>query len=503
MMLTIDRKGTRPLYRQVIDGVRGLIDAGALRPDQALPSSRRLASQLGVDRSTVTQAYAELQAMGYIRSRPGSYTVVQKRGGTGPRLSAPGHDVEWRDLVRPEAEWAGRLFQKHPSEAKARTGAAKPAISLAQLDPDPRLFPLATVHRTFSRILGGEDAALFEYGSYQGYAPLRDHLARRMRLHGIAASADEILVTNGAQQALDLLIRVFGRPGRAVVIEAPTYALIIPLLRLNGVEAVAVPMRPDGMDLDRLEKVLGENRVAFVYTMPNFQNPTGITTGHEHRERLLALCRARGVPVVEDGFEEDMKYYGRIDLPVKSMDEGGVVIYVGTFSKALFPGLRVGWIAADRECVRRLTAVKRYTDLTSNHLAQVFMHRFCEDGHYDRHLRRLHRAYRRRLDLTLRTMKAAFPSSVTWTEPPGGYTLWVKMPERMSRAALEAFLEPYGVIVSAGENYYQGGAPSEHFRLCIARTDETEIRDGVNRLGRALSGRFGAAAGKTSRRRGR
>jgi DNA-binding transcriptional MocR family regulator len=500
MMLTIDREAARPLYRQVLDGVRLLIDSGTLRPDEHLPSSRRLAAQLGVDRATVTLAYAELQAQGYVRSRPGSYTVVQERGAPGEGPAAAGRDIDWRRLARPEAEGAARLFQRRPSEAKSRADAGKTAISLAQLDPDPRLFPLGAIHRTFSRILGGEDAAPFEYGSYQGYAPLRDHLARRMRLHGVAASADEILVTNGAQQALDLLIRVFARPGRAVVIEAPTYALVIPLLRLNGVEALAVPLRPDGLDLDRLEKVLRKDRVAFVYTMPNFQNPTGITTGHDHRRRLLDLCRARRVPLVEDGFEEDMKYYGRVDLPIKSMDDGGLVIYVGTFSKALFPGLRVGWIAADRECVRRLTAVKRYADLTSNHLAQVFMHRFCEDGHYDRHLRRLHRAYRKRLDLTLRTMKEAFPPTVTWTEPPGGYTLWVRMPERMSRAELEAFLEPYGVIVSAGENYFAGGAPSEHFRLCIARTDEAEIREGVARLGRALSERFGR---RTRPKRGR
>jgi DNA-binding transcriptional MocR family regulator len=302
-------------------------------------------------------------------------------------------------------------------------------------------------------------------------------------------------VTNGAQQALDLLIRVFGRPGRSVVIEAPTYSLIIPLLRLNGAAATAVPMREDGMDLDRLSKVFEKNNVAFVYTMPNFQNPTGITTGHDHRARLLGLCRARRVPIVEDGFEEDMKYYGKVDLPIKSMDLGNVVIYVGTFSKALFPGLRVGWIAADRDCIRRLTAVKRLTDLTSNHLAQVFMHRFCEEGHYDKHLRRLHRAYRKRLDLTLQTMRETFPNSVTWTEPPGGYILWVKMPKRLSRAELEAFLEPYGVIVSAGQNYFLGAAPSEHFRLCIARTDEVEIREGVGRLGRALRDRFGTPAG--------
>jgi len=499
MMLAIDRKGPQPLYRQVIDGVRALIDAGTLEAGRALPSSRRLASQLCVDRTTITQAYAELQALGYVRSQPGSYTFVQRRGGPGTNAAIAGHVIDWRDRARPEAEWACRTYQSHPAEAPARSSLGPEAVSLAQLDPDPRLFPLGQIHRTFSQALGGHSAEPFEYGSHQGYPPLRDHLARRMRLHGIAATAEDILVTNGAQQALDLLIRVFGRPGRSVVVEAPTYALIIPLLRLNGAAAAAVPMRDDGMDLDRLEKVLEKGNAAFVYTMPNFQNPTGITTGHDHRARLLSLCASRRVPIVEDGFEEDMKYYGKVDLPIKSMDEGNVVIYVGTFSKALFPGLRVGWIAADRECIRRLTAVKRYTDLTSNHLAQVFMHRFCEEGHYDKHLRRLHRAYRKRLDLTLRTMKATFPDSVKWTEPPGGYTLWVKMPKRLSRAELEAFLAPYGVIVSAGQNYFLGAAASEYFRLCIARTDEEEIRAGVSRLGRALRDRFGVSEGGKKR----
>ena len=499
MMLTIDRTGPRPLYRQVIDGVRALIDAGTLRAGEALPSSRDLASQLSVDRTTVTQAYSELQALGYVRSRPGSYTLVQKRPTLGSQPAAAGHEIDWHDRARPEAELAFRAYLNRPAEAPARSNQGPEAISLAPLDPDPRLFPLGQIRRTFSRALGNHTAEPFEYGSYQGYAPLRDHMARRMRLHGIAATADGILITNGAQQALDLLIRVLGRPGRPVVVEAPTYALIIPLLRLNGAAAAEVRMRDDGLDLDRLEKILGKGDAAFVYTMPNFQNPTGITTGHDHRTRLLALCRARRVPIVEDGFEEDMKYYGGVDLPIKSMDAGNIVIYVGTFSKALFPGLRVGWIAADPECICRLTAVKRYTDLTSNHLAQVFMHRFCEEGHYDTHLRRLHRAYRKRLDLALHTMETTFPESVTWTEPPGGYTFWVKMPVRMSREELDAFLAPYGVVVSAGQHYFLSGGPSDRFRVCIARTDEAEIREGLSRLGRALRDRFGTS-GKGNKR---
>jgi len=499
MLLKIDRERPEPLYRQVIAGIRALVDEGTIEAGRPLPSSRRLAAQLGVDRTTVTEAYAELQAMGYVRSRPGSYTIVQTRGGEASGTSGKKPGIDWRRLVRPETEEVYRIFKgpspETPTGAKPRTD----AINLAELDPDPRLFPLAQIHRTFSRTLWSHAAEPFEYGSYQGYGPLRDHLARRMRLHGIAATGDDILVTNGAQQALDLIIRLLARPRSKVIIEAPTYALVIPLLRANGAGLVSVPMRDDGMDLDRLEKTLDKEKAAFVYTMPNFQNPTGITTGHEHRTRLLVLCRARGVPIVEDGFEEDMKYYGKVDLPIKSMDEGNIVVYVGTFSKALFPGLRVGWIAADPEFVRRLTAVKRYADLTSNHLAQVFMYHFCEEGHYDKQLRRLHRVYRKRLALTLQMMRETFPDSVTWTEPPGGYTLWVRLPERLGRAELEAFLRPYGVIVSAGQSYFAGAAASEYFRLCIARTDEEEIRKGITRLGMALGRRYRAARRRPGR----
>ena len=499
MLLTIDRNKPEPLYRQVIEGIRSLIDSGILEAGRPLPSSRRLASQVGVNRTTVTEAYAELQAMGYLRSRPGSYTIVQKRSGGEAGISNSKCSLDWKHLVRSETEEVFRIFRGPSPETPFGIKQRRDAISFSQLDPDPRLFPLAQIHRTFSRSLWSHAHEPFEYGSYQGYGPLRDHLAGRMRLHGISVTGNDILVTNGAQQALDLLIRSLGRPGTKAVIEAPTYALMIPLLRISGVPVAPVPMRDDGMDLDRLEKILDKEKVAFVYTLPNFQNPTGITTGHEHRARLLSLCSARSVPIIEDGFEEDMKYYGKVDLPIKSMDERNIVIYVGTFSKALFPGLRIGWIAADHECVQRVTAVKRYADLTSNHLAQVFMYHFCHEGHYDRHLRRLHRAYRKRLALTLRTMAKTFPGAVTWTEPPGGYTLWVRMPRRMTRAELDVFLQPYGVTVSAGQNYFSGGTASEYFRLCIARTDEEEIREGVSRLGKALSAKFGRAGGRPGR----
>jgi DNA-binding transcriptional MocR family regulator len=258
------------------------------------------------------------------------------------------------------------------------------------------------------------------------------------------------------------------------------------MFRFCGLKLRPVPMTPRGMNLDVLEKLLARDKVAFVYSIPNFQNPTGITTDHDHREKLLALCLAHKVPLVEDGFEEDMKYFGKVALPVKSLDEHGLVIYIGTFSKALFPGLRIGWMAADRECVRRLTAIKRFADLSTGHFVQCVMNDFCRAGSYDLHLRRLHKVYRKRLAACLKSMDEHLPRTASWTRPVGGYTMWVKLPARMTEQEMSGLMARHGVSVSYGGYYFPESGESEYFRLSIAKLDEDEIREGIVRLGRAL-----------------
>ena len=220
--------------------------------------------------------------------------------------------------------------------------------------------------------------------------------------------------------------------------------------------------------------------------MPNFQNPTGITTSHEHRERLLTICLKHRVPIVEDGFEEDMKYFGKVPLPIKSIDEDNVVIYLGTFSKALFPGLRIGWVTADRECISRMTAVKRFSDLTSSQFVQMIMHEFIKNGYYDRQLKRLHRVFRKRMQLALEQMETCFPEETPWTKPAGGYTIWVTLPKKMDEARLHEFMLEQGVVVSPGSYYYPRKKTSEHFRISISRLDEQEITEGIARAGNAL-----------------
>lgn len=486
MLIKIDRSHAKPLFLQVVDEIRSLVDCGALVPEQALPSTRSLAAKLGIDRSTVVRAYEELQALGYLQSRPGSYHRVQKRRKEVRFDPERKSLLSWEKISNPRARRLYAVFERYSPERPMGKKMGNDVLNISQLDLDPRLYPTEEFKRCVNHVLREYGGDSLQYGTAKGYPALREVIARRLRLHGISVSAEEILITNGAQQAIDLLTRLFTEGGRKIAVETPTYANILPLLQFNGVKIKGIPMKEDGLDLDFLENVLGKEKISFVYTIPNFQNPTGITTSHPHRERLLSICLRYGVPVVEDGFEEDMKYFGKVALPIKSIDEQNIVIYLGTFSKALFPGLRIGWVTADRECIDRLTALKRFSDLTSGNLVQVVLHEFLNRGYYDRQLKKLHKVFRRRLQAALEAMEECFPSSVSWTRPAGGYTIWVRMPRKLREDELHEVMLPHRVVISPGSYYFPRQNSSEYFRVSIAAVNETEIKEGIRRAGKAL-----------------
>ena len=486
LLIKIDRTSGYPIRKQIIDGIRKLVDEDVIEVQTPLPSTRALAHKLGVSRYTVNQAYEELQILGYLNSRQGSYNFVQKRRKEVEYNPARRSIIPWDKAGNASAEELFKSYLNIP-EASPRVARMKnPAIDLAELQLDPALFPVVDFRRCVHRILLNNGPESLDFCSAEGNGDLRDYIARRLRLHGISTSAEEILITYGSQQALDLVIRFLTRPDKKVVVEAPTYFNIFPLLKFSGAKMLAIPMKPDGMNLAVLERTLRRESVSFVYTIPNFHNPTGITTNHHHRERLLNICQDHRIPILEDGFDEEMKYFGKLPMPIKSIDEKNIVIYVGTFSKILFPGVRIGWITADRECIRRLAAIKRSTDLRCGNLVQAALALFCKEGYYDLHIKRLHRIFRRKMESALKMMEEYFPKNVSWVRPSGGYTIWVKMPRVLGAAELNHVLAEHGVMVSPGAHYFLQRNGSEHLRLSIARVGEDQMKDGLLRLGKAL-----------------
>jgi len=271
-------------------------------------------------------------------------------------------------------------------------------------------------------------------------------------------------------------------------VENPTYSAAIPLFRFYQAEILPVDLTDEGMDLDQLEEVIKRHKPVLIYTMPNFHNPTGITTSQTHREGLLRLCETYRVLLLEDGFEEEMKYFGKAILPIKSMDQHDVVIYFGTFSKVLFPGLRIGWIAADKDCIEMLAAIKQAGDISGNNLDQAALNLFCRYGLYDLHIKRLHKVYRKRMQTVLKAAREYISKGIaSYTKPLGGYTLWFELNRtNINESEVIQQIENMGVMVSPGTMFFPDSTDKVCFRLSIAHRDEDEIIDGIKRIGKAL-----------------
>ena len=487
------------MFKQITGRIIELIDSGVLSPGENLPASRALAAQLGVNRSTVYKAYQELWALGYIDSTPGSYSTVRNRAKLVSRQD-PGEPalIDWRNRSRRALDSIGSWYHAENElnaqllsialESAQKCAAAnrrEPAvIDFTPLVPDDRLFPVEEYRKCVAQVYSQEGRSLLGYGDPQGYPPLREFIADRLQLHGVHSSCDQIMITAGAQSALSLIFSAFTTPGDRVAVESPTYSRAIGLAKLHNVELLPIEMDSEGMDLGQLQRVLAEKKPSLIYTIPNFHNPTGITTSQTHRETLLRTAEAYEVPIVEDGFEEEMKYFGKAVLPIKSMDRRGIVLYVGTFSKVLFPGVRVGWIAGDRTALSQLTTLQKFSHLAGSSVEQAALNMYCRKGFYENHIKRMHRVYRRRMQTALSCLSEQLDGApVDWTQPAGGYTLWLHMRDEHARETeVLRSLARQGVLVSPGHFHYADDSQTVSFRISIGAVDEEAIREGIRRL---------------------
>lgn len=487
ILISINRMDKKPVFRQVMDRIMELADSNALKPGDRLPSTRVLADNLGVNRSTVYKAYQELWSLGYLDSNPGSYSCIRKRARAVYPPSASSVDAAGFALKTNEASRS--LAVSYAEDKRLQEYASRPGIiDLMPLAPDSRLFPVETFRKCMNHVLKHEGARLLNYGDPLGYKPLRDYVSARMLRHGISAGPEEIMITSGAQNGLDLLVKLLAGSQSNIIIENPTYARAIDIFRLNNISLRPLPINQNGLDLGDLEKSLGRDKPAFIYTIPNFHNPTGATTSQAHRESLINICDRYKTLLVEDGFEEEMKYFGQAVLPIKSMDQGGTVMYLGTFSKVLFPGLRIGWIVAHREYIKNLIPLQRAVTISGNMLDQAALCRFCDQGHYELHLKRMHRVYRKRMEAALSALKKYVdPEKAVYSRPKGGYTIWLRLmePGLTEKEAVRRFYEN-GLVLLPGSSHFIEPPDKVYFRLSIGQSDVSEITEGVKRLGMSL-----------------
>jgi len=483
MLLSIDKSIKGTIFDQIVNQVRLLIERGDLAENFEMPSTRQLASSLGINRSTVVRAYEELWSLGYLESTQGSYTRVRKRKPVAAVSAAVPQSV---DLWNERFTGIEGINIERMSNYGRDSGDDAGVISFERLEPDARLINRKAIAGCFRDALDDTGSNIFGYCPSQGFEPLREAIASHMRRHSINTDAEDILITNGTQSSLQLIFQSMVDKGDYVAVEMPTYSMVIPLIRYYGCKVCEIPMLTDGPDLDVLREVASHNRIKMFYTTPSFQNPTGITMTQAKREELLDICCQNNILIIEDSIEEELKYFGRVHLPVKSIDTGDMVIYLGTFSKILAPGLRLGWIIAGRECIRRLTALKTIFDLSANTFSQMLMYRYCISGQYELHIRKCMRVYRKRMTIALKSLKKFIPAGkASWDEPLGGYLIWIRLKVTPGTDIIR-HIEGYGVKVTCGNDFFAGTPDGTYIRLSIAQRSEAEIEEGMRRLGMAL-----------------
>jgi 2-aminoadipate transaminase len=360
-------------------------------------------------------------------------------------------------------------------------------ISFAGGLPAPEVFPVRDFQDACEWVLGHDAELALQYGPTEGFPPLKDWVVEAMHRYELPAERHNVLFTNGSQQALDLIGRVFINEGDKIITGSPTYLGAIQAWNVYGPRYVTVPLDDDGMRMDELEKALAANPgVKFIYVLPNFHNPAGTTLPLERRYRLVELAANHRAFVIEDDPYGELRFEGEDIIPICALHKENV-IYLSTFSKTLAPSLRLGWIVAPEAVIAKLVHAKQGADLHTSSLIQYVTYDICQRGLIRAHVRKIRPIYRERRDTMLKAMEEHFPPGVTWTKPQGGLFLWVRLPEYLdSEDLLEIAIEEKVAFVP-GRAFYPGGSDGHCcIRLNFSYSPPEIIEEGIKRLGRAI-----------------
>jgi 2-aminoadipate transaminase len=365
-------------------------------------------------------------------------------------------------------------------------------ISFAGGLPAPELFPVDGIRESFERVMRAEGAAALQYGPTEGHMPLRAFLAERLSMRGVKASPEEILITTGSQQALGLLGTVLLPRGSSVLIEAPSYVGALQAFTLHEPRYLPIRMDSEGIVVEDARQVLKSASVtpAFAYTVATFQNPSGVTMSLERRTGLLALSREFDLPLIEDDPYGDLRFSGAAVPAFRALDGGDDAVYLGTFSKTLAPGLRLGYVVAPRALISRLVLAKQAADLHTDSLAQRAVLDFCQHNDLAAHVAELCAVYRRRRDAMLSALRQYMPSSCSWTEPDGGLFTWVTLPEHVNTTELLREAVERKVAFVPGNAFFTDGSGGNTMRLNFSHPSPEKIEEGVRRLGELVTQRL-------------
>jgi DNA-binding transcriptional MocR family regulator len=476
----LDGSSDVPVYRQLGLYLRRLMESGSLRRGDRLPPTRELALKLGLNRTTVSAAYDVLESEGLIKGEVG-------RGSFVTAMPPANSDM---------LNWSRALV------ASVSTGAGMPlrgGISFSSSRPSEKLFPMDEFRDSCREVLESRSLkTLMQLGSPGGYEPLRRYLLDRAVESGVARESDDILITNGCQQALDLLRRALVRAGDKVAVEEPVYPGLKNLFLESGAELIGVPTYADGIDLYSLQRALDAKSKVLVVT-PSFQNPTGTTISAAARAEICRIARNAGAAVIENDIYSELSYSpadsGNALPRLKELDAN--VILLGSFSKIAFPGIRVGWIIGPRPVIARVTELKQLADLHTDHLSQAFLLRFAESGRLARHQSAVIAAMKEKVRALEQSCRR-FLNGCTYQVPRGGMNMWITLPGDLDAVGLRSLAQQAGVDFLPGRMFSVSRPLDSGLRLSFAGREPHEIRKGIEILGGLIEDSVNVRGGRTS-----
>lgn len=472
----------RPLTVQVKEYLKQWITKGKGRVDQKLPSTRELSTMLGISRNTLVTVYSELEEEGFIYTVHSKGSFVSRVG----IASVPSWSLDWQQRLNDTAKQAVDL-----DLMKRDLRGEKGMINFASIAPDEKLFDLTNVKRAFLDRMALEGEILLNYGYAKGYKPLIQYLTGYMETKGVDMEGKDILITNGFTEAYDIILSSLKVPCRHILCENPTHHTAIKISKLHGYDITGIPMDQDGVRLDLFEQALKENDFGLAYLTPSYHNPTGIVMSAEKRVEVLRLLAEHRIPLIEDGFNEELRYSGSHMAPLAAFGgEGNSIIYLGSFSKILFPGIRIGWIAADRELIDALVSVKRSRNIHTSTLDQAVLFQYFHNGNFEKYLKRAKSEYKRKHELAVRCCTEHIPCErITGS---GGLHLFIELSKRLSAREILADCYRQGVVYTAGDVFFTDGGGANTLRLGFSRVSDDELRRGIEIIGKEVTKRLEA-----------
>nr|WP_254119455.1 PLP-dependent aminotransferase family protein [Bacillus sp. FJAT-29790] len=474
--MVIDSDKGMPLYKQISQQIEQMVHEGKLKPGMRLPSERKMAALLKVSRMTLTLAYEEMKTRGIVRSQQGSGTFIMR----GPKMEKTEQAITWHTNFAYQTENVN-----HGMEEIMRFGRDSRLIPFGGVGTAPEVHPGIDFSQCFAEHLRKNPILLQLPAPTQGYEPLILEVKSWLSESGIHADEKEIMIVSGAMQGLDLISRLFLGPEDYVIMEDPGFLAASDAFAATGAKILRITLDEEGIKTDSLENLLMQFPVKFIYINPTFHNPTGITISMARRKKLLALAKKYSVPIVEDD-PFSMLYYGKKPVPsFKALDKDHMVIHLQSFSKYLFPTLRVAVLVAHEGIISNLVKVKQRVDLHSNNLTQMAVQVYLEEGRLSRHIEKLRQAYDRRLSIINDILKEK--PNLKCRIPDGGVFLWCKIPKGISSERLLEIAIKKGVSFVPGSWMSGVGMYENYIRLAFTHPSSDLLREGIEIIDQAIN----------------